>query len=109
MSVRDAAGTGLGMLMFFGFLAYGLTQLVAAWFGLDDWIGGWSWLVLFVCFMGRFMLPITVAAFMGAWQVWQWHWALALLFAAPGLIVAVPALLAGLFELLPSRSRAPRY
>jgi hypothetical protein len=52
-----------------------------------------------VAFGFRFTLPITVGAFFGAMNVWEWHWALALLFAAPGLVLALPGVLASIFAM----------
>lgn len=67
-------------------LAYGFSQLVAAWLGADDQFGPTiAAVTIFLCMMLRFSLPITVLSFMGALNVWEWPWYGALLFAVPGL------------------------
>jgi hypothetical protein len=37
---------------------------------------------------------MTIGAFFGAMDIWDWHWALAGLFAAPGLAFVIPGVLA---------------
>jgi hypothetical protein len=67
--------------------------------GIEYYFGG-VWLgvaiVLVVCF--RFNLPIIIGAYFGAVEVLQWHWALALLFAVPGLLFIVPSFIAMIIE-----------
>jgi hypothetical protein len=82
----------LGAVLFFGF---GIVQIVAGYQGIDYHLGGiWAALAIAVIFFFRFTLPITIGAFFGAMDVWEWHWAFAALFAAPGLLLAIPAMLA---------------
>lgn len=81
----------VGALLFFG---YGIAQIVAASFGFELWVGGvWSWVIVVACMFFRFTLPITVGAFFGAYEGWGWHWAAALVFAVPGLLLVVPGIL----------------
>jgi len=82
-----------------GFLAYGLAQIAAGVQGVDyHWGGWWAWGFVFAAFAFRFTLPLTIAAFFGARDVWNWHWAMALLFAAPGVVFMVPAMVGGLLD-----------
>lgn len=88
----------LGVILFFGF---GIAQIVAGYQGIDYHFGAiWASIAIVVIFFFRFTLPITIGAFFGAMDVWDWHWAFAALFAAPGLLVAIPAMLALVTEQL---------
>jgi hypothetical protein len=81
------------------FLAFGLAQFAAGAQAANFYFGGWwSWGLIVLTLMFRFTLPMTIAAFFGARDVWHWHWALAALFAAPGLLLMIPALTADLFD-----------
>jgi hypothetical protein len=81
----------VGAILFFGF---GIAQIVAGYQGIDYHLGGiWATLAIAIFFF-RFTLPITIGAFFGAMDVWEWHWTFAALFAAPGLLLAIPATLA---------------
>jgi len=93
----------MGALFFVVFIGYGILQIVAGFVGIEYGLGPWwAWGALIAAFMFRFTLPITVGAFFGAMNVWDWHWFFALLFAAPGLALVIPGVLA---ELLSSRKR----
>jgi hypothetical protein len=46
-------------------------------------------------FLFRFSIPLTFGSFLCAKDVWGWHWSLALIFALPGLVLAVPGVIAG--------------
>ena len=82
----------IGMILF---LLYGIAQLIVGAAGIDFYFGGfWSGLAIFLAIFFRVTLPITIGAFFGALEVFNWHWALALLFAAPGLIFIVPGMIA---------------
>jgi len=82
----------IGMILF---LLYGLAQIVVGAAGIDFYFGGfWSGLAIFGAIFLRITLPITIGAFFGAVEVLNWHWALAVLFAAPGLIFIVPGMIA---------------
>lgn len=94
----SSIGIGAGMLLM---LAVGLIQVIATWFGWADLVGwGWTIPLLFVSFLMRFMLPITIGTFLCALNVWDWHWVFAALFAAPGLIMMVPGVLLGMIGAL---------
>jgi hypothetical protein len=80
------------------FAVYGIAQIVAAYVGLDYYLGLWAVLIFIVCMFLRFTLPLTVASFLCAMNVWQWHWFLALIFAAPGLLLVIPSILGSLIE-----------
>ncbi len=76
----------LGLVWMLALVAYGVTQLYAAWVGADLYIGTfWTGAMIVGCLLTRFTLPLTVFAFLGAWVVWLWPWYWAALFAAPGL------------------------
>ena len=83
------------------FVVFAAAQFIAACVGIEHHLGGiWAFAAVVVAFLFRFTLPITIGAFFGARDVWHWQWALALVFAAPGLLVAVPALLAATIDWL---------
>ncbi len=93
--------TVLGIGGFLAFMVFGIAQLVAGFAGIEHGLGvGWAWGALIAALMFRFTLPITIGAFFGAMNVWGWHWALAALFAAPGLLLVIPGVLASLFSLV---------
>lgn len=76
---------------FFIFLGYGIAQIYAGFIGVDYHLGGfWALIVLILAFGFRFILPVTIASFFGAYSVWGWHWAVSLIFAMPGLIFMFP-------------------
>ncbi|OYZ75257.1 MAG: hypothetical protein B7X65_22625 [Polaromonas sp. 39-63-25] len=82
-------------------MAYAILQFVAGFEGIEYHMGKW-WAIgaIVAAFTLRFMLPITLGAFFGAMDVWGWSWPVALVFAAPGLFVAVPALAGDAYEFL---------
>jgi multisubunit Na+/H+ antiporter MnhB subunit len=68
------------------FALYGLVQICAGYLGIEHQLStGWAIAAVIAAFALRFTLPITIGAFYGAMNVWGWHWAAALAFAAPGL------------------------
>ena len=76
------------------FLGYGIVQIMAGYIGVDYHFGAvWAGVAIVAALMFRFTLPITIGAFFGAMDVWGWHWALAALFAAPGLAFLVPGVI----------------
>ncbi|MGD9471035.1 MAG: hypothetical protein AB7G24_02975 [Novosphingobium sp.] len=80
---------------------FGIAQLVAAYNGVEYYWGFWaSAIVIGLCFMFRFSLPITVFSFLGAMHVWGWPWYGALAFAAPGIVLIVPSILASVIDLM---------
>ena len=88
-------------LMFLAFLLFGAAQLVAARAGIEHHVGGfWAILIIALAFFFRFPLPITIGAFFGAMEVWDWHWAVAATFAAPGLLLMIPQFLAAVLGML---------
>ena len=94
-------GAALGIIGFLAFLAFGIAQLVAGFAGIELGVGSfWAWAALIVALGFRFTLPITIGAFFGAMNVWGWHWALAALFAAPGLLLVIPGVLASIISLV---------
>ena len=82
----SAMGALAGCFVMACVLAYAGVQIWAGYLGLQHFLGTW-WAVGIVglsVFL-RISFPVTVGAFLGAWVVWGWHWALALAFALPGL------------------------
>lgn len=93
-------GVAFGFVAFFAVLAYSGAQLFAGFVGIEDGLGMlWAWVALVAALIFRFTLPITVGSFFGAMNVWGWHWAAAALFAAPGLLLIVPGVLAYVLSL----------
>lgn len=91
----------LSVIGVIAFLGFSLAQLAVGFAGIEDWAGSfWAWAALICAIPFRFTLPITIGAFFGAMNVLGWHWALALLFATPGLLFMVPGLLAAGFSLV---------
>jgi hypothetical protein len=77
------------------FLVIACAQMAAGYAGIEHSLGHfWAVAAVVVLIFFRISLPLTVGAFFGAMNVWGWHWALALLFAAPGLLFVVPGALA---------------
>lgn len=92
-------GAGLFGAGCIAFLLFGLLQTYAGAVGLADSFGTtWAGVGLVAIFVFRFSLPITVGAFLCAKNVWEWHWFLAVLFAAPGLVLAIPGVIGRLIE-----------
>ena len=76
------------------FIVYGVAQIVAGCMGINFHFGAvWAGVALFTSIIFRFTLPITIGAFFGAMDVWNWHWVFATLFAAPGLVFIIPGLI----------------
>jgi hypothetical protein len=81
------------------FLALGLAQVVAGFVGADYFFGAfWAFVITFACLLLRFGLPMTVLGFFGAVYVWEWPWWGAALFCFPGLLLAVPRLIAATLQ-----------
>lgn len=86
----------LTILGFVAVFVYGLFQIYSGFIGIEAYAGPWwAWGALLGSLMFRITLPITLGAFYCAWQVWGWHWALATLWALPGLAFMLPAVVAG--------------
>lgn len=75
-----------------------LAQFVAAIWGLETYVGWLAVPIIVLCVYFQFTLPITIFAFLGAKNEWDWHWAAALVFVAPGLLFLVPSILAQVTE-----------
>jgi len=80
-------------------LLFGIAQLVVGGMGIEYYFGGfWLGVAIVLVVFFRFNLPIIIGAYFGAVEVLQWHWALALLFAVPGLLFIVPSFIAMIIE-----------
>lgn len=83
-------------------MGYGLLQIWAGYIGIEYHLGGgWAIGAVSVAFLLRFTLPITIGSFFGAMDVWDWHWAGALVFAEPGLAfmaLMIPGALASILK-----------
>lgn len=89
----------VGILFLVGPLALAIVQLVAGFAGIDYHFGHWwAWAAAIMAIGFRITLPITIACFFGAKDVWGWHWAGALALAAPGLIFMTPAMISAIVE-----------
>jgi len=81
------------------FAIYAVAQILASFAGFDFYVGPFlAAVIVGVCLWFRFTLPLTIAAFLGAKNVWDWHWLLALIFAAPGLLLVIPSILGSLLD-----------
>ncbi|SEQ54287.1 hypothetical protein [Sphingobium sp. YR768] len=85
---------------------YAVAQVVASLQGLETYLGVLGALfIIGLCLYFRFTLPLTIAAFLCAKNVWGWHWFFALLFVAPGLAFLLPAIaglvIASLMAIIP--------
>ncbi|VVH64956.1 hypothetical protein BSPLISOX_1047 [uncultured Gammaproteobacteria bacterium] len=93
----------LGVGGFILFMGCGILQIVAGYVGIDFHFGTvWAGVAIVAALMFRFTLPITIGAFFGAMDVWDWHWGFAALFAAPGLAFLIPGLFFQLSKVLKS-------
>ena len=73
-------------------LAIGIAQLVIGFMGIEFYIGTiGAVIVVALCFMFRFSLPVTIGTFFGALEVLDWPWYYALLITLPGLLLIIPA------------------
>ena len=91
----------LAVLLFFGF---GILQIVAGFLGIEYHLGTiWAAIAVGVAFGLRFTLPLTIGSFFGAMDVWGWHWIFAALFAAPGLILVIPGMIAVVMDSMRGR------
>jgi len=93
--MRDQSGNILFGLLF---LLFGIFQLAAGWAGIEDQFGSFWGFAAIVCAFFRFTIPIVVGCFLCALNIWDWPWFGALLFAAPGLLLMIPTLVAGIFK-----------
>jgi len=94
----NVMGGIMGVLFFVGVIAYGIAQFSVGYMGIEVMFGsGWAIAALIGSLVFRFGLPITIGAFFGATEVLGWHWALALVFTAPGLLFIIPAVASSIF------------
>ena len=95
---NQVKGIGTGVLLFSSmiiFMIWGVAQFIAGYAGIEAYAGaGWAVTAIIFSLLFRFTLPVTVGSFYGAMVVWNWPWYLALLFAAPGLALVAPGVLA---------------
>jgi len=77
------------------FLLFIIFQTYAAFLGFDFYFGSiWATFAIFLSIIFRLPLPISIAAFFGAVNVWHWPWFLATLFILPSLLLLIPGILA---------------
>ncbi len=97
--------SSLGVLGIFALLVFfSLAQAGIGLIGIEHHLGtGWMWVALLLSVILRFTLPLTIGAFFGAVDVLHWHWALAALFAAPGLALVVPGAIAAIISAVRNR------
>ena len=95
---NQVKGIGTGVLLFSSmiiFMIWGVAQFIAGYAGIEAYAGaGWAVTAIILSLLFRFTLPVTIGSFYGAMVVWNWPWYLALLFAAPGLALIAPGVLA---------------
>lgn len=86
--------TVLAIGWFILIIGYGIVHTVAGYVGVDFHLGAaWAIATLLLAIIFRFTLPLTIGAFFGAMDAWNLHWAIAALFAAPGLAFLIPGLI----------------
>jgi hypothetical protein len=90
----------MGAILIIGILLFGLLQLVVGFHGLEIEFGSiWAYIGAGLAFL-RFTPPIMVGAYFGAIDLWNVHPAVAVLFAAPMLILLVPGIVGVVVEAL---------
>ena len=83
---------GLAAVFLLLSLVIGVAQLIIGFMGIEFYIGTiGAVIVVALCFMFRFSLPLTIGTFLGALEVLNWPWYYALLITAPGLLLIIPA------------------
>ncbi|MEN8842077.1 MAG: hypothetical protein ABF254_14305 [Octadecabacter sp.] len=85
-------------LMVPAFLLFGIFQIVLGFMGLEHFAGIWGVIGGVAAITFRFMLPLTIGTFMGAYGVFDWPIWVAALVTLPGLLFLVPALLADIVD-----------
>lgn len=79
------------------YIPYSIALIYAVYLGIDFYLGTiWAVVVMFILTLPGFRFLLLVAAVLGAVKVWQWHWAIAVVFAVPGLAVFIPAIAVGI-------------
>ena len=82
----------LGVVGYISFLLLGLAQIIVGSMGIDHHFGSfWGTVSIFLAFIFRITLPVTIGSYFGAVDVLGWEWYFALAFAVPGLIFMLPA------------------
>lgn len=90
----------LGVIGGILFIGYGIVQFITGYAGIEHELNHfWAILALIVAFTTRIVLPISIGSFFYAWHVWEWHWALALIFALPSILVMIPSVIFALSSL----------
>ena len=90
------------LIIFLTFTIIGLTQIVAGLQGINFHFGSaWAFLALISLLFFGFSLPLTIASFFGATDVWGLHWILALVIAVPGILFLIPGTVFQFIKKLP--------
>jgi hypothetical protein len=80
-----------------GLAALAALMLMRAWLGvlaLAQLVGpGWAIVLAVVLLLSGFMLPLRIAVFFGALALWHWPLLVALIIAAPRLVLMLPGLI----------------
>lgn len=91
--------TTLGCAFALLMIGLGFVQVWAGFLGIQHSFGsGWAIGAVVAALLFRFTLPLVVGVFLCAYNVWDWHWFWAAIFAAPGLLFMIPAIIAGIAE-----------
>ncbi|WP_155397265.1 hypothetical protein [Stutzerimonas stutzeri] len=106
-AMKEGVSNALAVVGAVAMLALGVTQLIVASMWMDEVAGiYWTIAALIAVFMFRLTLFVVIGAFLGAYQVLDWHWAAAGLFAMPTLALIVPGAIAMLFSALAGRRQS---
>lgn len=93
--LSDSASGVLGTTVVVGMFALAIFMFAVGWAGIEHEFGKvWGWVAAGLALVLRFTLPLTVGVFYCARDIWGWHWAAALLLAAPGLALMIPGMVA---------------
>ena len=91
----------LWLVIFLALIPLAIFQIRVGYLGIHYYLGGfWAGLAVFLFFGFRFSLPLAVGVFFGAWSVLGWHWGLALLLAAPALVLVIPGMIGVIVEFI---------
>ena len=93
MRVGDAAAGAAGFLGCLLMLAIGLLTIGMGYTGIAEEFGiGWGVAALGAGIVFRFTLPLVVGVFFFVTNQLDWHWSIAVLICAPGLVFMIPGL-----------------
>ena len=107
MKVGEFLGAALENVWLIFIMGYGLSYLAIGSMGIEHYWGNIASIIFIIlAIFLRFTLPITIGAFFGAVDVLHWHWALAILFVAPGLAFIIPGAIGFLITTLVDKFRA---